>query len=41
MDDNSVRDVLISDEGMEILMAIGYRGVPHRETKSSVGTIIQ
>ena len=41
VDDDGVRDVLLSDEEMEILMAIGYRGVPHRETQSSIGTIIQ
>ncbi len=41
VDDDNVRAVLISDEGMEILQEIGYKGVPHRENKSSVNSIIQ
>jgi hypothetical protein len=41
VDDEKVREILISDEGMEILQEIGYKGVPHRETKSSICSIIQ
>jgi hypothetical protein len=32
---------LLSDEGMEMLEEIGYKGVPHKESLASVDFIIQ
>ena len=40
-DDEHVRDILLSDEVIDILQQIGYKGVPHRETKTSVTSVIQ
>ena len=40
-DDDSVRDVLTSDEGLDVLQEIGYKGVASRETTKTVHSIVQ
>ena len=40
-DDEHIRNILLVDEVMDILQEIGYKGVPHRENKLSLHTIIQ
>ena len=40
-DDDSVRDVLTSYEGLDVLQEIGYKGVASRETTKTVHGIVQ
>ncbi|CAB4002794.1 Hypothetical predicted protein [Paramuricea clavata] len=39
--DGEVQALLIEDDGLDVLMRIGYRGVPQRETVSSSKDIIR
>ena len=39
--DKDIQDLLLSDEGLDLLEIIGYQGVPSRETVASAGNIVQ
>jgi hypothetical protein len=40
-DDEELREVLVSDDVLDVLSEVGYTGVPQRETKASVSNIIK
>ncbi len=39
--DKEVQEILQEDDTLDVLEGIGYRGVPQRETLSSVANIIR
>ena len=39
-DDEKLREVLVTDDVLDVLSEVGYTGVPQRETKAGVSNIL-